>query len=742
MNCDSDDMSMADLALRALGKFTRAVRTSSSHTVSAMHNNVPNVIPVDSESEPVSAPKYDITRADIEKSDSRPEGTTKVSSVVCGDTAGDAREETPPSQEGSSLMRSLGDEAKGYPEVMLQHHIDNGADLQPISGARLSHLSNTLSSGRVLNRPGISPFVHDPVESTITLEARDYIAERAARSDAGSTFPRQPRAAAIQPPSFSDRRSSFVVGLTRLLVGPSWLENVFDMPSGAIETARSSAKQLSTDVPQSHSRRIGRPQAIHEEIHQREIAEIDAKHIAMKKELMCQSLQAALSLPMLLRKVPRDKVAKAFASDITETRRNHMVIHMRQSGCKETRDSNRTALQLVEVTSRLEAVKCMAAVGSVAAAKLVLQHRKQQEFDVACLPLPSSKGETERYSNRIESLEEDLRRARCQVSASANIALERACASGQIIPRSGARKAAIGNSLKTNTAGDQITMLQPELNKLGGKNPVARVRLDGANATSKWLCGEVRDAPRLQKDLSSPHCGYGSLHRVSKLAVFSNLKKISQLAADGDAVESDRVDECCAVYSHELPDAFSEEENTRNLQINNTWPADCSNCDSEKVLGAALCEGTSTDSQVIHGDAICALHASFAAARAAHASEIGGLKSALAAARASSATTNRDTSFSNLETERNPTEDRDMMVEALRLELKALTSAHGREIQRLKTSLQADVSAGATRKMSDDESKTMIEMLRNQLEAAGLKPIDKVSGDQSHLLDSKVGHFL
>ena len=44
--------------------------------------------------------------------------------------------------------------------------------------------------------------------------------------------------------------------------------------------------------------------------------------------------------------------------------------------------------------------------------------------------------------------------------------------------------------------------------------------------------------------------------------------------------------------------------------------------------------------------------------------------------------------------------------------------------------------------MSDDESKTMIEMLRNQLEAAGLKPIDKVSGDQSHLLDSKVGHFL
>jgi hypothetical protein len=144
------------------------------------------------------------------------------------------------------------------------------------------------------------------------------------------------------------------------------------------------------------------------------------------------------------------------------------------------------------------------------------------------------------------------------------------------------------------------------------------------------------------------------------------------------------------------------------------------------MLAAALPKGVSGDAHADHGDAISALHASFAAAQAAHASEIGGLRSALAAARAASVTTNRDTVESNLYTKINSAKEQDGMVEALKLQLKALTSAHGREMQRLKKDIQAEVSAGMRRGMSEDDSKTMIEMLRNQLEAAGLKPIDKV----------------
>lgn len=89
-------------------------------------------------------------------------------------------------------------------------------------------------------------------------------------------------------------------------------------------------------------------------------------------------------------------------------------------------------------------------------------------------------------------------------------------------------------------------------------------------------------------------------------------------------------------------------------------------------------------------------------------------------------TTNRDNVESNLYTKINSAKEQDGMVEALKLQLKALTSAHGREMQRLKKDIQAEVSAGMRRGMSEDDSKTMIEMLRNQLEAAGLKPIDKV----------------
>lgn len=107
-------------------------------------------------------------------------------------------------------------------------------------------------------------------------------------------------------------------------VAQNWFNNII----GAASTVLARA----TIAGGKTARRQGRPlypdeRLEEEELHCIEIAELDRKHVAMKRELINQSLQVVLSSKRVLRRVPRNEVASAFARDITETRRDRMVIH-------------------------------------------------------------------------------------------------------------------------------------------------------------------------------------------------------------------------------------------------------------------------------------------------------------------------------------------------------------------------------------------------------------------------------
>jgi len=748
---DIDSMSMADLAQRALGKFTKTVR-SATRDLSDMTGDgkltsfrVPNggdhatVLGIDREN-------YDLRNKDlaatIPSDDSVRLLQRETTEMVYDNPVAtmDTGERSPPSHEEISEKRSLGDEARGpipSPKVLqpsknddlgLPSSHENALNCPTLtvscqgdiplkqrawhrifsglgganSESRSSEFCNLhdLSNGLNSESP---PLVHGSVDTHIALVAPNNTCQgfTCQTDDAFLPLPHKSSAASVQPPSCSDHQSSFVAGLTRLLVGPSWLDVVADTASGAVEDMRSPRRQ-------STGRHVGRSQVLQEHLHRREIAEMDAKHVAMKKELICQSLRAVLSLPTVLRKVPREKVAKAFANDITETRQRPIVAHMPASDRSRRailrNDIDRTIDRLIEVRSRLKAIRNLA-VGSSAATKPALRDEQSHQLRVRSQPSSASSGETEGYSSRIESLEDALHRARCQVSASSATTLQEKKYQGrQIVTNAGTNNYSRAIFLAAPSTG-HIASTRTQLRKRGKSSIAAlRVQLDGANATSTSFCGGVG--------------------KVSQLA--ANLKAVK--SEKGSIVEGARFS-TSAPNSGDQTKAPSLEAASHN-RVEDTQP-DCPTrpkCPNQtgRMLAAALPKGVSGDAHADHGDAISALHASFAAAQAAHASEIGGLRSALAAARAASVTTNRDTVESNLYTKINSAKEQDGMVEALKLQLKALTSAHGREMQRLKKDIQAEVSAGMRRGMSEDDSKTMIEMLRNQLEAAGLKPIDKV----------------